>query len=84
MQNHIQNGIKTTENIRLQFIQAYFGQKIDISNFYGNDSITLESDAIVGKEDIISKLKNLKQYQKNYSVQPSINGILIFSVEYNN
>ena len=34
----------------------------------------------MGKEDIISKLKNLqvKTIPKNYSVQPNINGIIIF------
>ena len=81
MQSQIQNDIKTAENIGLQFLQAYFGQNVDISNFYGNDSIlTLESDVLIGKEDIVSKLKNLqvKTIPKNYSVQPSINGILIF------
>ena len=81
MQNQIQNDIKTAENIGLQFLQAYFGQNVDISNFYGNDSIlTLENEVLVGKEDIISKLKNLQvnTIPINYSVQPSINGILIF------
>ena len=81
MQSQIQNDIKTAENIGLQFLQAYFGQNVDISNFYGNDSIlTLESDVLIGKEEIVSKLKNLqvKTIPKNYSVQPSINGILIF------
>ncbi len=81
MQNQIQNDIKTAENIGLQFLQAYFGQNVDISNFYGNDSIlTLENEVLVGKEDIISKLKNLQvnTIPNNYSVQPSINGILIF------
>ena len=81
MQNQIQNDIKTAENIGLQFLQAYFGQNVDISNFYGNDSIlTLENEVLVGKEDIISKLKNLQvnTVPNNYSVQPSINGILIF------
>ena len=76
MQNQIQNDVKTAENIGLQFLQAYFGQNVDISNFYGNDSIlTLESDVLIGKEDIVSKLKNLqvKTIPKNYS-----NGILIF------
>ena len=81
MQNQIQADVKTAENIGLQFLQAFFGQNVDIANFYGNDSIlTFESETIIGKEDIVGKLKNLKvnTIPKNYSVQPSVNGILIY------
>ena len=81
MQNQIQSDIKTAENIGLQFLQAFFGQNVDISNFYGNDSIlTFESETFIGKDDIVGKLKNLQvnTIPKNYSVQPSVNGILIY------
>ena len=80
MQNQIQNDIKTANDIGLQFLQAFFGQGVDISNFYGNDSIlTFEKENYIGKEEIVSKLKNLQvnTIPKDYSVQPSINGILI-------
>ena len=81
MQNQIQSDLKTAENIGLQFLQAFFGQNVDISNFYGSDSIlTFESDTFIGKDDIVGKLKNLQvnTIPKNYSVQPSVNGILIY------
>ncbi len=81
MQNQIQSDLKTANDIGLQFLQAFFSQGADISNFYGNDSIlTFESDTFIGKEEIVGKLKNLQvnTIPKNYSVQPSINGILIY------
>ena len=81
MLNQIQSDCKTAENIGVQFLQAFFNKGTDISNFYGNDSIlTFESEIIIGKEDIVSKLKKLEvnTIPTNYSVQPSINGILIY------
>ncbi len=81
MQNQIQNDLKTADNIGRQFLQAFFDKTADISNFYGNDSIlTFESENIIGKEEIVGKLKNLQvnTIPTNYSVQPSINGILIY------
>ena len=81
MQTQIQNDLKVANDIGLQFLQAFFSPKADISNFYGNDSIlTFESDNLIGKEEIIGKLKNLQvnTIPKNYSVQPSVNGILIY------
>ena len=81
MQNQFQNDIKIANDIGLQFLKAFFSQNADISNFYGNDSIlTFESDNFVGKEEIVGKLKNLQvnTIPKNYSVQPSVNGILIY------
>ena len=81
MQNQIQSDCKTAENIGLQFLQAFFQKGADISNFYGNDSIlTFESEVLIGKEEIVSKLKNLQvnTIPTNYSVQPSVNGILIY------
>ena len=80
MQNQIQNDLKIANDIGLQFLQAFFSQNADISNFYGNDSIlTFEKDNFIGKEEIVGKLKNLQvnTIPKDYSVQPSINGILI-------
>ena len=81
MQNQIQSDLKTADNIGRQFLQAFFAQNVDISNFYGNDSIlTFESETLIGKDDIVGKLKNLQvnTIPKNYSVQPSVNGILIY------
>ena len=81
MQNQIQNDLKIANDIGLQFLQAFFNQNADISNFYGNDSILkFESDNFVGKEEIVGKLKNLQvnTIPKDYSVQPSVNGILIY------
>ena len=81
MQNQIQNDIKTAQNIGRQFLQAFFQQNTDISNFYGNDSIlTFESETYIGRDDIMGKLKNLpaSSIPTNYSVQPSNNGILIY------
>ena len=81
MQNQIQSDLKTADNIGCQFLQAFFAQNVDISNFYGNDSIlTFESETLIGKDDIVGKLKNLQvnTIPKNYSVQPSVNGILIY------
>ena len=81
MQNQIQNDIKTADNIGRQFLQAFFAQNADISNFYGNDSIlNFESEVFIGRDDIIGKLKGLQvtTIPNNYSVQPSNNGILIF------
>ena len=81
MQNQIQSDCKTADNIGVQFLQAFFQKGADISNFYGNDSIlTFESEVIIGKEEIVSKLKNLSvnTIPTNYSVQPSVNGILIY------
>ena len=81
MQNQIQNDIKTADNLGRQFLQAFFQQNVDISNFYGNDSIlSFESEIFVGRDDIVGKLKNLQvtTIPTNYSVQPSNNGILIF------
>ena len=80
MQNQIQNDLKIANDIGLQFLQAFFSQNADISNFYGNDSIlTFEKDNFIGKEEIVGKLKNLQvnTIPKDYSVQPSVNGILI-------
>ena len=77
----IQNDIKTADNIGYQFLQAFFQQNADISNFYGNDSIlNFESDVFIGRDDIVAKLKNLQvnTIPTNYSVQPSNSGILIF------
>ena len=81
MQNQIQNDIKIANDIGLQFLQAFFSQNADISNFYGNDSVlTFETDNFIGKDEIVGKLKNLQvnTIPKNYSVQPSVNGILIY------
>ena len=81
MQNQIQNDIKIANDIGLQFLQAFFSQNADISNFYGNDSIlTFEAENFIGKDEIVGKLKNLQvnTIPKNYSVQPSVNGILIY------
>ena len=81
MQNQIQNDLKIANDIGLQFLQAFFSQNADISNFYGNDSIlTFETDNFIGKDEIVGKLKNLQvnTIPKNYSVQPSVNGILIY------
>ena len=81
MQNQIQNDIKTADNIGRQFLQAFFAQNADISNFYGNDSIlSFESEVFIGRDDIIGKLKGMQvtTVPNNYSVQPSNNGILIF------
>ena len=81
MQNQIQNDLKTAENIGVQFLQAFFNKGADISNFYGNDSIlSFESETYIGKDDILGKLKQLQvnTIPKNYSVQPSVNGILIY------
>ncbi len=81
MQSQIQNDIKTADNIGRQFLQAFFQQNADISNFYGNDSIlSFESETYIGRDDIIGKLKtfNVSTIPTNYSVQPSNNGILIF------
>ena len=81
MQSQIQSDCKTADNIGVQFLQAFFQKGADISNFYGNDSIlTFESEVLIGKEDIASKLKNLQvnTIPTNYSVQPSVNGILIY------
>ena len=81
MQNQIQNDIKTADNIGRQFLQAFFQQNADISNFYGNDSIlSFEGEVFIGRDDIMGKLKQLQvsTIPTNYSVQPSNNGILIF------
>ena len=81
MQNQIQNDIKTADNIGRQFLQAFFQQNADISNFYGNDSIlSFESETYIGRDDIVGKLKSFQvaTIPTNYSVQPSNNGILIF------
>ena len=81
MQNQIQNDIKTADNIGRQFLQAFFQQNVDISNFYGNDSIlSFENEIFVGRDEIIAKLKTFQvnTIPTNYSVQPSNNGILIF------
>ena len=81
MQNQIQNDIKIANDIGLQFLQAFFSQNADISNFYGNDSVlSFETDNFIGKDEIVGKLKNLQvnTIPKNYSVQPSVNGILIY------
>ena len=81
MQNQIQNDLKVANDIGLQFLQAFFQPNADIGNFYGNDSIlTFESENLIGKEEIVAKLKNLQvsTIPKNYSVQPSLNGILIY------
>ena len=81
MQNQIQNDLKVANDIGLQFLQAFFQPNADIANFYGNDSIlTFESENLIGKEEIVAKLKNLQvsTIPKNYSVQPSLNGILIY------
>ena len=81
MQSQIQNDIKTADNIGRQFLQAFFQQNADISNFYGNDStLSFESETYIGRDDIIGKLKtfNVSTIPTNYSVQPSNNGILIF------
>ena len=81
MQNQIQNDIKIANDIGLQFLQAFFSQNADISNFYGNDSVlTFETDNFIGKDEIVGKLKNLQvnTIPKDYSVQPSVNGILIY------
>ena len=81
MQSQIQNDIKTADNIGRQFLQAFFQQNADISNFYGNDSIlSFEGEVFVGRDDIMGKLKQLQvsTIPTNYSVQPSNNGILIF------
>ena len=81
MQSQIQNDIKTADNIGRQFLQAFFQQNADISNFYGNDSIlNVESDVFIGREEIVAKLKSIQvsTIPTNYSVQPSNNGILIF------
>ena len=81
MQNQIQNDLKTANNIGVQFLQAFFSPGADISNFYGNDSIlTFESENLIGKEEIVAKLKNMQfnTIPNNYSVQPSVNGILIY------
>ena len=81
MQNQIQNDLKTADNIGRQFLQAFFDKSADISNFYGNDSVlTFETDNFIGKDEIVGKLKNLQvnTIPKNYSVQPSVNGILIY------
>ena len=44
----IQNDIKTADNIGRQFLQAFFQPNVDISNFYGNDSIlSFESDVFI-------------------------------------
>ena len=81
MQSQIQNDIKTADNIGRQFLQAFFQQNADISNFYGNDSIlSFEGEVFIGRDDIMGKLKQLQvsTIPTNYSVQPSNNGILIF------
>ena len=81
MQNQIQNDLKIANDIGLQFLQAFFNQNADISNFYGNDSIlTFEKENLIGKDEIVGKLKNLQvnTIPKDYSVQPSVNGILIY------
>ena len=81
MQNQIQSDLKTADNIGRQFLQAFFNKGTDISNFYGNDSIlTFEKESLIGKDEIVGKLKNLQvnTIPTDYSVQPSINGILIY------
>ena len=81
MQSQIQNDLKTADNIGRQFLQAFFNKGTDISNFYGNDSIlTFEKETLMGKDEIIGKLKNLQvnTIPTDYSVQPSVNGILIY------
>ncbi len=81
MQSQIQNDLKTADNIGRQFLQAFFNKGTDISNFYGNDSIlTFEKETLIGKDEIIGKLKNLQvnTIPTDYSVQPSVNGILIY------
>ena len=81
MLNQIQNDIKAAENIGVQFLQAFFTPNVDISNFYGNDSIlSFESETFIGRDDIVGKLKSFQvtTVPTNYSVQPSNNGILIF------
>ena len=81
MQNQIQSDLKTADNIGRQFLQAFFNKGTDISNFYGNDSIlTFEKESFIGKDEIVGKLKNLQvnTIPTDYSVQPSINGILIY------
>ena len=81
MQNQIQNDIKAAENIGVQFLQAFFTPGVDISNFYGGDSIlSFESETFIGRDDIVGKLKSFQvtTVPTNYSVQPSANGILIF------
>ena len=81
MQSQIQNDLKTADNIGRQFLQAFFNKGTDISNFYGNDSIlTFEKDNFIGKDEIVGKLKMLQvnTIPTDYSVQPSVNGILIY------
>ena len=81
MQSQIQSDLKTADNIGRQFLQAFFNKGTDISNFYGNDSIlTFEKESLIGKDEIVGKLKNLQvnTIPTDYSVQPSVNGILIY------
>ena len=81
MQSQIQNDVNTAKNIGEQFLKAFFSQGVDISNFYGNDSIlTFENETLIGRDQILNKLKMLQinTIPNNYSVQPSNNGILIY------
>ena len=81
MQNQIQNDMKTANNIGTQFLQAFYKNGVDISNFYGQDSIlTFESDTFIGKDEIVGKLNQFQvnTVPNNYSIQPSENGILIY------
>ena len=81
MQNQIQNDLKAADNIGRQFLQAFFTPNVDISNFYGNDSIlSFEGETFIGRDDIVGKLKSFQvnTIPTNYSVQPSVNGIMIF------
>ncbi len=75
------NDCQTAKNIGEQFLRAFFTPGADISIFYGNDSIlTFEQETIIGKDDILAKLKMLdvNTTPNNYSVQPSVGGILIY------
>ena len=81
MQSQIQNDLNTAKNIGEQFLKAFFSQGVDISNFYGNDSIlTFENETLIGRDQILNKLKMLQinTIPNNYSVQPSKKGILIY------
>lgn len=82
MEAQLQNDYNTAKNIGSQFLQTFFGKgPVNYANFYGNDSVlSFESEVHFGQQNIAEKLSSLNLISdfKNYEVQPSVGGILIF------
>jgi hypothetical protein len=73
----------SAKSIGESFLQSFFSQNVSgQASFYGNDSLlSFESEIFSGSQEIIGKLSSLpiKQSEvKNYEIQPSGTGILIY------